>query len=362
MKNKILFFTLILILFTRGLFAMDINPVNLKWYHYPLIPVFYIGSKLAETYNKIAKESTSNPLHYFAEKENLNDADFTKIKNLIENGVNINQKDYKGNTPLLIALTHLTDESKVLYIKLVLEKGADLNLKNKINFSSLDAIRLDLRDDEYSKSNTRWITTVNLLVDYKLDINKPRLDAKTLLQVALENNNLEMAISLLEKGFVSNIQKDDETNPILFFHWNLFGNEKEVKKTINLTLKMLKLFVSKGGNLNAKDSIGSVLHSACFSQNIEAVRFLLKNGASKSINEMVHGDSPLHRTIFHMTHKDYLTIVEILLENGADISLKNENGETALDIARQNAQSGFSKEDRELAYRAVKILEAKGAK
>ena len=224
-------------------------------------------------------------------------------------------------------------------------------------------IRVDLKDDNYSKGNSRWIKAVSLLLDYKLNINQTRLDSKTLLQHALEEDNLEMAIFLLERGFTLNIKTKDDTNPILSYHWLFFGDDREVKRALDLTLKMLKVFVAKGGNLNAENSTGSVLHHACFSNNnIEVIRFLLKNGASQSINHIVREDIPLHRTIFHMTHKDSLVVVKLLLENGADVKLKNGNGETALDVAKFKAVSGFSKEERDLAFKAIKLLQTKVAK
>jgi hypothetical protein len=42
--------------------------------------------------------------------------------------------------------------------------------------------------------------------------------------------------------------------------------------------------------------------------------------------------------------------------------LKNGNGETALDVAKENAVSGFSKEERDLAFKAIKLLQTKVAK
>jgi ankyrin repeat protein len=78
---------------------------------------------------------------------------------------------------------------------------------------------VDLKDDNYSKGNSRWIKAVSLLLDYKLNINQTRLDSKTLLQHALEEDNLEMAIFLLERGFTLNIKTKDDTNPILSYHW-----------------------------------------------------------------------------------------------------------------------------------------------
>jgi|JI10StandDraft_1071094.scaffolds.fasta_scaffold25972_3 ankyrin repeat protein len=363
MKNRFLLFTLILLFLNTSIFAFDINPVKLEWYHIPLIPFVYVISKVNERYNNFAKIKTSNALHYYAEKEQLNDSDFTQIQSQIQSGIDINQKNYEGNAPLFLALMHLTSESKIRFIEVLLKKGADLNLKNKQNQSVIDLIRVDLKDDNYSKGNSRWIKAVSLLLDYKLNINQTRLDSKTLLQHALEEDNLEMAIFLLERGFTLNIKTKDDTNPILSYHWLFFGDDREVKRALDLTLKMLKVFVAKGGNLNAENSTGSVLHHACFSNNnIEVIRFLLKNGASQSVNHIVREDTPLHRTIFHMTHKDSLVVVKLLLENGADVNLKNGNGETALDVAKENAVSGFSKEERDLAFKAIKLLQTKVAK
>jgi ankyrin repeat protein len=60
------------------------------------------------------------------------------------------------------------------------------------------------------------------------------------------------------------------------------------------------------------------------------VRDLLKHGAPVNARQQ-HGWTPLHAA----AQNGNLEIIEILLQNGADPSIKNEEGVTALDLARK---------------------------
>lgn len=76
------------------------------------------------------------------------------------------------------------------------------------------------------------------------------------------------------------------------------------------------------------------LHVAVNRGNTSIVKLLLANGAQVNIQND-NGDTPLHRAMKNR----YIAIAKILLEAGADPSISNTAGETPLSIAQQLGNS-----------------------
>ncbi|KAM7380456.1 hypothetical protein PAMP_003749 [Pampus punctatissimus] len=79
------------------------------------------------------------------------------------------------------------------------------------------------------------------------------------------------------------------------------------------------------------DQSGSPLHAACSNQHLNSVRKLLQLGAS--VNSSVSGVSPLHIAARLSSPE----MVSVLLDNGANHSLKNLEGKQPLDLAPPNS-------------------------
>ncbi|XP_077392378.1 ankyrin repeat and SOCS box protein 9-like [Festucalex cinctus] len=75
------------------------------------------------------------------------------------------------------------------------------------------------------------------------------------------------------------------------------------------------------------DQCGTPLHVACSNQQLTAVKKLLQLGAS--VNTLRSGESPLH-VAARASSPD---VVSVLLEHGADTSLRNPEGKRAADLA-----------------------------
>ncbi|XP_058508292.1 ankyrin repeat and SOCS box protein 9-like isoform X1 [Solea solea] len=75
------------------------------------------------------------------------------------------------------------------------------------------------------------------------------------------------------------------------------------------------------------DQSGSPLHVACSNQHLSAVRKLLQLGAN--VNNSVSGDLPLHIAA-RLSNPE---LVSLLLDHGADRSLRNLEGKRAQDLA-----------------------------
>jgi len=88
--------------------------------------------------------------------------------------------------------------------------------------------------------------------------------------------------------------------------------------------------IESGGNPNTRDKYNNtLLHSACDSNDIDAVRYLIENGASVHIANN-HGNTPFHYAAWHNSSID---TVRYLIENGASVHIANNRGNTPFHYA-----------------------------
>lgn len=93
--------------------------------------------------------------------------------------------------------------------------------------------------------------------------------------------------------------------------------------------QITRMLISSGANVNLIDSSGyTALHTAAYSNNVEACKVLLDAGAS--INLLSHrGQSPLHTAAYN----NCSDVCAFLIQAGANYKTQNVRGETAQDLA-----------------------------
>ena len=158
--------------------------------------------------------------------------------------------------------------------RLLLERGADVNVKNKWNDTSLHVC---WRDN---------IDSVVLLLDHGADVNARNFNNLTPLHKACGSGRAVIA-------------------PILL------------------------LLLDRGADVNARDKWKQTpLHWACPYGHHDIARMLLDRGADVNARDK-HNNTPLHVACFH-GHPD---IARLLLDRGADPGAQGKDGRTPLDLA-----------------------------
>jgi len=115
----------------------------------------------------------------------------------------------------------------------------------------------------------------------------------------------------------------------------------------NQNNKMVKLLISKGADINAKNAYRDTpLYLAVEKNNQKMVKLLISKGADINAKNRYDGTTPLHLAV----EKNNKEMVELLIAKGADINAKNKYGDTPLHLAVMNGR-------REI----IGILIAKGA-
>jgi ankyrin repeat protein len=223
--------------------------------------------------------------------------DAAAVKVLVEHGAKVNATEgWRKQTALMWAAA----EDNVAAAKVLIDAGADIKVQSK--GGAFTAFLFAVRGGH--------IGTSGLLLDAGADVNQPMPDGTSPLLLALVNAHFELAGFLLDRGADPNADGQGWTalhQVVWSRRPNTGFNLPGPVPTGNLdSLDLVRKLVKLGANVNArqkkepKDGYRNQLN------RIGATPFLL---AAKSV------DLPLMR---------------LLLENGADPTLKTDEGTTAL--------------------------------
>lgn len=241
-------------------------------------------------------------LHTAAEEGNLE-----AVKELLDNGADIEKKDRDGSTPLMLASYY----GNIDIVELLLSKGANCNSKNiKLNKTAL-----------HGAVERENFEIVKLLIDHGAQVNVRGMSNFTPLHV-------------ITTYFECN---ENEDIPDWNRLWNM--NIWNKKRT-----NIFKLLLNHGADVNAKGKDGwTPLHLAVRSpwSSIEIVKLLLEKGsdihakATYSPDYSPGGFSPGKITsgftpIILAAQSGRKEIVELLLDYGANVNDKSDDGSTPL--------------------------------
>nr|WIK87654.1 ankyrin repeat protein [Oriental turtle dovepox virus] len=99
--------------------------------------------------------------------------------------------------------------------------------------------------------------------------------------------------------------------------------------------EIVKILLKYGANIDGRIStwFTSALHTAVQYNKYETARLLLENGANVNIQDY-ELMTPMHTTLLYNPFNEKM--VRLLLKYGADIRLKNNTGDSAIDIVYKN--------------------------
>jgi ankyrin repeat protein len=218
-------------------------------------------------------------------------SDLAKVRLLVEKGADVNARSKQGRTALLIAAAH---DGNSQTVKLLIEKGAaDVSAPDKFQFTPL-SVAAEAND----------AASVQLLLRAGADVNT-RVNAldhfgDTALLYAASHGNIETMKQLLAKGADVNAVGKPQGPSV------------------------------KNGPLGL-GSFTPLLFAAAYGGS-DAVKLLLDAGAKVNVQD-ARGMTPLMLAI--ATDRPDPRVVRLLLEKGADPTIKSKDGETAVDWAKK---------------------------
>lgn len=232
------------------------------------------------------------------------------IRLLLKSEKNINQRDERGRTPLLNALSR----GHIQTAKLLMEKGADVNIADGQQFTPLMAA-------------VRWDTEIVkllLLHGAKCDVRDE--SGKTPFLIATAYGSVEILRLLLHKG--SDINAVDK-----------FGGTALMEAAAADRVENLDFLLKRRAKMTAEDQEGkTALYKAAYACAARAVHFLLVYGAAdrnkeSELNKALFAAMDTGGFGFHRKKPDPLDVeetVRLLLRSGANIHAVDEEDRTPL--------------------------------
>jgi ankyrin repeat protein len=201
-----------------------------------------------------SKESRTLLLNYNRFHDTINNEDFDSVKEMLDDGANVERGTNGGVTPLIMAIY----KSHIAIITLLLESGANVNAP----FDDLTPIFHAVMQKE------RAPRIIQLLLDYGANLEAVAGPGNTnALHFAAANGMIHAADFLIDKGLhISRLCAAEQT-PLIFAARH--GH-----------LAIVKLLLAKGADLHERSSrSATALMGAARHGQDEVVRYLLDAGA-----------------------------------------------------------------------------------
>ncbi len=350
-------------------------------------------------------------------------SDLQKIKSLIAQGADVDEKMNCGLTPLIAA----ADCGHAKVVEYLLSKGADVNKGTCYSGTPLiaaavgahpDTMRILIRhgaDVNEAKpvgySGAR-LETVSLTIPFELaaamgdvDLVKLMLDkgarlpvlGKDALMVALRNGRMGVVKLLEERGVKATLSDLAHLGLTKMIHRRLdtgadVNEPNELGETALMiaaeqgNLKLMEMLLEKGADLTAQGI--PALSYAARRGRTKTVKYLMdkgvdvtKKGAGPNLVDVIHNghidvlkmllahgadvnmqDAYGRTALMEAADLDWLEIVLFLLENGADINLSEKNGATAVSLALNHVPEFAGVRGKDTNYELAMLLWKHGAR
>ncbi|HBY06068.1 MAG: hypothetical protein UV38_C0002G0175 [candidate division TM6 bacterium GW2011_GWE2_42_60] len=306
------------------------------------------------------------------------------VLNLINRGANVNacNKNFHNETPLHNA----AHEQKSETVKLLLERGSDVNATNEYgktalhygcknnNFeiaelliaygANVNLLCTNGKTALHYSCKNKNLKLAGLLIEHGANVNLKDINGNTALHYSCKNNNFELAQLLIHNGANVNLKDKNGKTALKLLSYKdsnfNYGSSPEINKTAeqqkcetvkllikhgatantnddenqtslilyckNNNFEQVELFIKRGVNMNVMDNKNqTALHCCCNNNNFELAQLLVNNGANANLKD-IDGKTALH----YSCNNNNLKLAELLVEHGADVNLKDMDGFTVL--------------------------------
>jgi formylglycine-generating enzyme required for sulfatase activity len=212
---------------------------------------------------------------------------------------NINQKNKKGETPLMIA----SRKDNLKKVKILIDQGADVNVRDN-----------DEKTPLMISSGKGYNEISKLLIDQGANLNLRNSSGETPLIVALKNEQKETAELLVANGADINARDNCGNSPVTL---SLYQGFKELAESL----------ISQGVDINVIDKDGNTpLTLALYQDFTEIAAQLISQDIDINMKNQ-RGSTPLKIALY----KDFKEIVQLLIEKGIkEIEIKIPHGMAAI--------------------------------
>lgn len=295
--------------------------------------VKFLVTKLKRDINARNKRGIS-PLHWAFNRNIWSEQDDPELARwLLEHGADVHASDKKNNTPLHFAVL----DGSVKGVKLLLAYGASVSAQDSDGWTPLTITTNHTRIPAPNAYSTKTISVpscleiAQTLIDAGADINKPLNNRATPLMLAVYYKNIELAKLLVKHGANPHAYMPDMLdNKVLTTRtWSPLHMAAQ-----NGNIAMINWLIDEEKvAYNTTSDYGlTPLHTAAAHGQLDAFMNLVSRGPLPTA-PTIENRTLLH----HAANGGNVAIVLWLLEHGADINAKTNDGRTPADIATNDA-------------------------
>jgi ankyrin repeat protein len=259
------------------------------------------------------------------------EGDVAALKAALAAGLDVNAEDGYGNSPL----TASCSRARVDAVRVLLEAGADVNRTTKLG----PPIRWAVSGYQY-EDKQRALAILRLLLEAGADVNATDTMGQTPFLLAFREGCRELAEFFLKAG--ADVNRGDRSG-VTALCWACQAKKVEA----------VRWLLSAGADPNVASDNGMTPLLATLSMAdraqadvLERVRVLLAAGARtdaayRNVKDTLCDDLHPRGTTALMlaAAAGWLSVVEALLEAGADVTPRNRKGQTALTLAARNGHA-----------------------
>jgi len=228
--------------------------------------------------------------------------DHKTLKLLLDDGLNPDFQDQKGDAPLHYCAEHGCPR----LVLLLLENGAKIDICDNVGSTPL-----------HRAAWNGHVEVAGMLIKNGADVNHQDMGGFSTLHWGVTSSSVKVCKLLLDHD--ADVGAGDKSSVTPMHLAAIYGN-----------VPLLKLLLKRGGDVQAMTQYSNTpLHSAVENNHMDAALFLIKHGADVNCQD-VSGFTPLHIA----ARRENVNLVVMLLDAGADPQLRTSAGKLAQDIAR----------------------------
>ncbi|XP_061184254.1 uncharacterized protein LOC133192274 [Saccostrea echinata] len=238
---------------------------------------------------------------------------FSVVQNLLTNDANINICDAYNKSPLFIA----AEKGFLKIVEVLVNNGADITicennekktaLFQSINNNYFDISRILVKSGVYEMLLSNKI--IDLMLSKGFDLNVLDSEGRTIIQWAIQKQDIDLFIKLIDHGAKIDSLLENEINSILSY------------VSVSYDFDVLKIILKTFDQPRCPDIPWSYLHllKASAKDNIEAVKFLLNRNFHSEDR-----DEAMQKAFTIAINRGNLDLVRTLVVHGVDLNISNE--------------------------------------
>ena len=210
--------------------------------------------------------------------------ELARIEKLLDQGLDVEAQEIEEMVSESDNLCLAATAGHWNVIKLLLERGVDVNTQSEIYGNALQAV-----------ATSGDLKIVKLLLERGAHVNAQGGVYGNVLQAAAQSGDLKIVKLLLERGAHVNAQG------------GRYGNALQVAATGG-HLRVVELLLNYGAHSNIQDDSGlTPLHTAVVKGDVPMVKLLLERGASPDLKDL-GGNTPLQLAIRNQNRENVLLL------------------------------------------------------